>query len=173
MIIQEHVSLKPYNTFAVYVQADFFVEVNNEKDIFDLIWTDVFATHPHLILGAGANILFTKNYNGLVIKVSLLGKNIVKEEWNKGYVKVWAGENWHEVLMRALSQWYVWGENMVLIPGQIWSAPVGNIGAYGKEAKDIIATVEWIDMVSGEKKIWTNDACKFAYTQYPIQRYPK
>lgn len=163
MIIQEHVSLKNYNTFAVDLQADFFVEVNNEQDIFDLIWTDVFATNSHLILGAGANILFTKNYNGLVIKISLLGKEIVKEEGNKVYVKVWAGENRHEVMMRALSQWYVGGENMVLIPGQIWSAPVGNIGAYGKETKDIVYEVEWIDIVSKEKKIRTNDACKFAY----------
>lgn len=163
MEIQEHVSLKPYNTFAVDVLADFFVEVHNEQEIFDLISNDVFTKYPHLIVWWGANILFTKNYEGLVIKVSLLGKEVVKEEGNKVYIKVGAWEVWHELMMRTLEQGYVWGENLVLIPGQVWSAPIGNIGAYGKEAKDIISEVEWIDMVSKEKKIRTDSECKFAY----------
>lgn len=161
--IHKHISLKPYNTFAVDVQADFFVEVQNEQDIFDLISTDVFATQPRLILGGGANILFTKDYEWLVVKVSLLGKNIVKEEENMVYVEVWAGENRHELMMRSLQQWYVWGENLVSIPGNTWSAPVGNIGAYGKEAKDIISAVEWIDIVTKEKKVRSNSQCKFGY----------
>jgi len=161
--IHQQISLKPYNTFAVDVQADFFVEVKNEQDILDLISTDVFTTQPRLILGGGANILFTKDYEWLIVKVSLLGKHIVKEEGNRVYVQVWAGENRHEVMMRSLEQWYVWGENLVSIPGQVWSAPVGNIGAYGKEAKDIIFAVEWIDIASKEKKTRTNSQCAFAY----------
>lgn len=165
MKIQEHVSLKPYNTFAVDVQADFFVEVHNEQDILDLISNDVFTRYPHLIVWWGANILFTKNYEGLVIKVSLLGKKIMKEEADKVYVKVGAGENRHETMMRTLEHGYVGGENLVSIPGQVWAAPVGNVGAYGKEAKDIISEVEWIDMVSKEKKIRTNSECKFAYRE--------
>lgn len=163
--IQTNISLKTYNTFAVDVQADFFVEVNNEQDIFDLISTDVFATQPRLILGGWANILFTKNFEWLVIKVSLLGKNVIKEEDNLVYIKAGAGENRHETMMRALEQWYVWWENLVLIPGQVGSAPVGNIGAYGKEAKDIIYEVEGIDVTTKEKKVWTNSACEFTYRE--------
>ena len=165
MEIQKHISLKPYNTFAVDVQADFFVELHNEQEIFDLISHDVFTMQPHLILGGWANILFTKNYEWLVIKVSLLGKEIVKEESNKVYVKIGAGENRHETMMRSLAQWYVWGENLVLIPGQVWSAPVGNIGAYGKEAKDIITEVEGIDIETNKKKVRTNNECRFAYRE--------
>lgn len=165
MNIQKNISLLPYNTFAVNIQADFFVEVTNEQDIFDLISTDVFSTQTHFILGGWANILFTKNYTGLIIKVSLLGKEVVKEEWNTVYIKIWAGEDWHKAMMRALEQWYVGGENLVLIPGEVWSAPVGNIGAYGKEAKDIISEVEWIDIVTKEKKVWTNNECKFTYRE--------
>ncbi len=163
--IQKNISLKPYNTFAVDVQADFFVEVKNEQEIFDLIWMDVFSSHEHLILGGGANILFTKDYNGLVIKVSLMGKKVIKEDNNLVYVKAGAGENRHEVMMWSLEQWYVWGENLVLIPGQVWSAPVGNIGAYGKEAKDIIAEVEGIVIATKEKKVRTNSECKFGYRE--------
>lgn len=165
MEIQEQVSLKPYTTFAVDVLADFFVEVYTEQDIFDLISTDVFARHPRLVLWAGANILFTKNYPGLVIKVDLLGKKIIKEDNDSVYVKVGAGEDWHELMMRTLEQWYVWGENLVLIPGQVGAAPVGNIGAYGKEAKDIIHEVEWIDLITKEKKVRSHSECEFGYRE--------
>ncbi|MFA7298630.1 MAG: UDP-N-acetylmuramate dehydrogenase [Candidatus Absconditabacterales bacterium] len=165
MNIQKNISLLPYNTFAVNIQADFFVEVTNEQDIFDLISTDVFSTQTHFILGGGANILFTKNYTGLIIKVSLLGKEVVKEEGNTVYIKIGAGEDWHKAMMRALEQGYVGGENLVLIPGEVGSAPVGNIGAYGKEAKDIISEVEGIDIVTKEKKVWTNNECKFTYRE--------
>lgn len=165
MKIQEHISLKPYNTFAVDVQARYFVDIHNEHELFDLISSDVFATQPRLVLWWGANILFTKNYEWLVIKVSLLGKEIVKEEGNKVYIKVWAGEIWHDIIMRSLAQWYVWGENLVSIPGQVWAAPVGNIGAYGKEAKDIISTVEWIDIAHKEKHTRTQNECQFGYRE--------
>ncbi len=148
MDIQKNISLKPYHTFAVEVQADFFVEVKNEQDIFDLISTDVFASQPHLILGGGANILFTKNYNGLVIKDSLMGKEVLREEDNTVYIKVAAGEIRHNFIMRTLEQGYVGAENMVLIPSTVGAAPFGNIGAYGKEAKDIIHEVAGIDLTT-------------------------
>ena len=163
MDIQKNISLKPYNTFAVDVQADFFVEVKHEQDIFDLISTDVFASQPHLILGGGANILFTKNYNGLVIKDSLIGKEVLREEDDTVYVKVAAGEIRHDFIMRTLEQGYVGAENMVLIPSTVGAAPFGNIGAYGKEAKDIIFEVEGIDLTTWEKKVWNNSECRFAY----------
>ncbi len=163
--IQKNISLKPYTTFAVDAKADFFVELHNEQDIFDLIWTDIFATQPRLILWWGANILFTKNYQGVVMKISLLGKTIMSEDNNTVSIKVGAGENRHEVMMRSLAQWYVGGENLILIPGEVWAAPVGNIGAYGKEAKDIITAVEGIDLVTQEKKTWKNNECKFGYRE--------
>lgn len=165
MDIQKNISLKPYNTFAVDIHADFFVDVKHEQDIFDLISTDVFATQPHLILGGWANILFTKTYAGLVIKVSLLGKKILKKDDDNVYIKVGAGENWHDSMMRMLEQWYVGGENLVLIPGEVWAAPVGNIGAYGKEAKDIVYEVEGIDLETQEQKTWSNEACHFGYRE--------
>ena len=104
MQIQQNISLKPYNTFAVDVQADFFVEITQEQEIFDLISTDIFAQSPRLILGGGANILFTKDYHGLVVKISLLGKQIVAEKGDIVYIKAAAGENWHDFMMRTLQQ---------------------------------------------------------------------
>jgi len=165
MLLQKNISLKSYNTFAVDVQADFFCEIHNEQELFELMSMDVFATQPHLILGGWANILFTKNYEGLVIKISLMRKKVVKEEHNHVYVKVGAGENRHELMMRSLEHWYVWGENMVSIPGNVGSAPVGNIGAYGKEAKDIIYEVEGIDITTQEKKVRSTAECAFWYRE--------
>lgn len=165
MQIKKNFSLKAYNTFAVDVQADFFVEIKDEQEIFDLISMDVFSTQARLILGGGANILFTKNYKWLVVKISLLGKKVIKEKWNKIYIKVGAGENWHDFVMWTLEQWYVGAENMVFIPGQVWSAPVGNIGAYGTETKDIVYEVEGIDIETKEKKVRTNTECNFAYRE--------
>ncbi len=165
MDIQKNISLKPYNTFAVDVQADFFVEIKNEQEIYDLISTDIFATQPHLILGGGANILFTKDYHGLVIKNSLLGKHVIKEEKNMVSIKVGAGETRHDFIMRGLECWYVGWENMVLIPGTVGAAPVGNIGAYGKESREIIYEVEGIDLETGEKKVRKNEECHFAYRE--------
>ncbi|MFA7717144.1 MAG: UDP-N-acetylmuramate dehydrogenase [Candidatus Absconditabacterales bacterium] len=163
MQIQENVSLLDYNTFHVDVKARFFVDIKEEEEVLDLISQDVWATQPRLILGGGANILFTKDYPGLVIKISLKGRDIVGTYNDTVYVKVGAGENRHETMMRSLAIGYAGGENVVLIPGQVGSAPVGNIGAYGKEAKDIIYQVEGIDLITKEKKVLSNEDCHFAY----------
>lgn len=163
MYMQRDVSLKPYTTFAVDVTASWFVTIEQENDILELIHSEIFASYPHIILWWGANILFTKNYEGLVIKVSLLGKHIVYEDETTVHIKVGAWENRHDTMMRSLTHGYVGWENLVLIPGQVGAAPVGNIGAYGKEAKDIIYEVEGIDLVTQEKHTRTNQACCFGY----------
>jgi len=94
-----------------------------------------------------------------------MGKKLVQEKDNLVYVKAGAGENRHKIMMWSLEQWYVWGENMVLIPSTVGASPFGNIGAYGKEAKDIIFEVEWIDLTTKEKKVRTNSECHFGYRE--------
>jgi len=94
-----------------------------------------------------------------------MGKKVIKEENTLVYVKAGAGENRHELMMWSLAQWYVWGENLVLIPSTVGAAPFGNIGAYGKEAKDIIHEVEGIDMVTKENKVRSNNECEFFYRE--------
>jgi UDP-N-acetylmuramate dehydrogenase len=165
MLLQSSVSLQAYNTFHIEVKAAFFAEIVQEADIHSLITSPEWASYPHLILGGGANMLFTQDYPGIVVKISLLGKEVIEETPSSVQIKVGAGEDRHETMMRMLAHDYVGGENMVLIPGQVGSAPVGNIGAYGKEAKDIITAVEYIDIRTGTKNILQNADCHFAYRE--------
>jgi len=170
MQIQKNISLKQYNTFQIDAKAKFFAEVKSKEEIQSLISNEVWTRYPHLILGGGANILFTKDYEGLVVKVSLLGKEIIEEKDGFVSVKAGAGEDWHETMMRMLEQGIVGCENLVYIPWTVGSAPVGNIGAYGKEAKDIIFSVEWIDLISGETKVLSNTECEFDYRESIFKR---
>ena len=163
LTIQENVSLKPYNTFQVDAKARFFVEIEREEDIESLVKNKVWTQYPHLLLGGGANVLFTKDYEGLVVKIALKWRKILSDENATVLIKCGAGEDWHETMMWILEQGYVWCENLVYIPGLVGSAPVGNIWAYGKEAKDIIYEVEGIDLVTWEKKILSNENCEFVY----------
>lgn len=162
-VLQTQKSLKSYHTFQVEVLAKFFVEITKEEDIYWLISQDVWTRYPHVILGAWANLLFTQDYEGIVVKISLLGKDILGEVGESTHIRVSAWEDRHAAMMWMLGQWYVWCENLVYIPGQVGAAPIGNIWAYGKEAKDIIYQVEAIDLSNGEKHLFTNDQCKFAY----------
>jgi len=106
MFIQDDISLKQYNTFQINAKARFFVEVKKEEDIHNLITNEVRTHHPHIIIGEGANLLFTKDYDGLVVKISLKGREI-KHEDGYMYVKVGAGEDWHETMMWILEHGYV------------------------------------------------------------------
>src|SRR6185369_10864997 len=111
----------------------------------------------------GSNILLTKNYDGLVVKVELLGKEIVREDDNTVTLKVGAGENWHAFVMHCVAQDWGGVENLSLIPGTVGAAPMKNIGAYGVEIKKNILAVEALEISSGEVKLFTNEQCKFGY----------
>ena len=161
--IKKSYSLKRHNTFHVDVKADFFVEVFSENDVLELLKSDVLKTNKFLILGWGANILFTQDFAGLIIKVSIPGKEVISETRNEVIVKVGAGEDRHEFVLRCVEHNRCGAENLAYIPGQIGSAPVQNIWAYGVEAKDIISAVEGINIETWEKIVLTNHDCAFAY----------
>jgi UDP-N-acetylmuramate dehydrogenase len=163
MQIQENISLIPYTTFGIQVNAKYFVEIVQESDFQELIHSDLRTSYPHIILGNGANILFTKDYLGIVIKVAIQGKQVISESQTTGIVKAGAGENRDDLVMRTLEN-NRWGlENLTGIPGTVGASPVQNIGAYGVEAKDTIIQVEGIDLETGEKKTFSHEECQFAY----------
>lgn len=163
MQIQENFSLKNYNTFGLPVQARYFAEFTNLDELKALLAR--FAPHPKLILGGGSNILFTKDFPGLVLRNRILGIEKLKEDPEYVWLKVGAGENWHAFVEYCLAHNYAGVENLSLIPGTVGAAPMQNIGAYGIEIKEVIDEVEALQMTSQELHRFTKEDCRFGYRE--------
>lgn len=163
--IQQQVDLLPYNTFGIKAFAKYFTTINNLDEAKALLSSDIFKKEKHFIIGGGSNILLTKDFDGLIIKISLKGIEIVHEDEETVTVKVGAGEIWHDFVMYCVD--HNWGglENLSLIPGTVGAAPMQNIGAYGVEIKKNILAVEALEISSGEVKLFTNEQCKFGYRE--------
>lgn len=163
MKIQEKYSLKNLNTFGVDVSAKYFAEV---KDVDDLKYAIEFAKINHfeiLFLGGGSNILFTQDFGGLVIKLNLKG---ISEEFlneNEVLVTAKAGENWHEFVQFCLSENYGGLENLSLIPGNVGTSPMQNIGAYGTEIKDTFVKCKVLNIQTLEIEEFNKEECGFGY----------
>jgi UDP-N-acetylmuramate dehydrogenase len=165
MKLQSDISLKKLNTFGIDVSAKSFVEINSLEDFKTLQKEPVYKSDNILILGGGSNILFTQNYNGLVIKNNLKGIEIVKEDADFVWIKAAAGENWHNFVMWCVDKNYGGLENLSLIPGCVGAAPMQNIGAYGVEIKDVCEKVYAIGLHDGKEVIFSNEDCKFGYRE--------
>ena len=146
--IQENKSLKPLNTFGVDVKANYFTSVESEKEILEVLQSKRFGSMEKLILGGGSNILFTKNYDGLVIHYVEKGIRLVEENEKYAVIESLAGEVWNDVVSYCVENKYYGVENLSLIPGTVGAAPIQNIGAYGVEIKDVFVSLEGIDLVS-------------------------
>lgn len=161
MEIKHNISLKPYNTFGIDVKAKSFVSVNTTEDLVTLLNTN--QDQPKFILGGGSNMLLTKDITDLVIHINLKGKSIVSESEEHILIKCNAGENWHEFVLWCLEHNYGGLENMSLIPGNVGTSPIQNIGAYGVELKDTFHSCEALNLNTLEIEIFTNLDCKFEY----------
>jgi len=163
MLIKENISLKPYNTFGINIKARFYIEIEKEEDILQIIDNQEFKSCQKLILGEGSDILFTRDFDGLVLKDSIKGIEQMHENEDFVWVKAASGENWHTFVTYCVEN--NWGglENLALIPGTVGASPIQNIGAYGVEVKDTLHSLEYIDMDSGKLRIMMKDECRFAY----------
>lgn len=163
MDIQEQVSLKPYNTFGVEVSARYFCNIESLSDVAELVKNPIFLENPRLFIGGGSNILFTKNFDGIVVKNSLRGIEILNENEKTVTVQVASGEVWHDFVLWAVQKGYGGIENLALIPGTVGGAPMQNIGAYGVEVKKVIQSVQAIQVGNGELKTFSYEECQFGY----------
>ncbi|NQY67182.1 MAG: UDP-N-acetylmuramate dehydrogenase [Flavobacteriales bacterium] len=163
MKLQENYSLLELNTFGIDVKAKLYCEVHSTQDVTAIIKSAEFKQNNNLILGGGSNILFTKDFEGLVVKNNLKGIEIVKEDDSEVHLTVQGGENWHDFVMHCVGNNYGGIENLSLIPGNVGASPMQNIGAYGVEVKDVITNVEAIDLTDGIIRNFTNSECDFGY----------
>ena len=160
MLTQKNISLKPFNTFGIDVIAKEFVAVASIEEL-----VKVLDTNPTdiLVLGGGSNMLLTKAVEALVLHVNLKGITEISKSENSVRIQVAAGENWHELVCWCLDKNYGGLENLSLIPGNVGTAPIQNIGAYGVELKDSFISCEALNIHTKTLKTFTKDECDFGY----------
>ncbi|WP_298394858.1 UDP-N-acetylmuramate dehydrogenase [Flavobacterium sp.] len=163
MQIHNNFSLKKYNTFGIEAKAKQFVAVHNLDDLKSILKNH--ALDKKFILGGGSNMLLTKDIDALVIHIDLKGKKIIKEDDDFVWVESQAGENWHEFVLWTIDQNFGGLENMSLIPGNVGTTPVQNIGAYGTEIKDTFVSCQAMNILSQEMKSFTKEDCNFGYRE--------
>ncbi len=161
--IQQNISLKPYNTFGIYVNALYFFDSHTEKELTEILDNPTYKLLSKLILGGGSNVLFTKDFNGLVILNSIKGKEIIHEDNSSVTLRVGAGEDWDELVEYTVQNDWAGLENLSYIPGKVGASPIQNIGAYGEEVKNTIEEVETVDLDTLKKVNYKNKDCKFGY----------
>lgn len=163
MKILENQSLIQFNTFKVYAKAKEIIFLERHEDYGELLKLIDFTKNKFFILGDGSNILFTKDYDGTLIKSQLSGISKVKEDSQNTWLKVEAGLSWHNLVLKTIDMGLQGLENLSLIPGTVGAAPVQNIGAYGVEIKQFIEQVEALDLRGGELFYFDTRDCEFDY----------
>jgi UDP-N-acetylmuramate dehydrogenase len=163
MEINKNVSLKDLNTFGIEASANYLSNIRNLNDIEDLFEWKNKNDSPVLLLGGGSNLLFKNNYQGLVAKVCLLGKDVAEEDHEAVYVSAAGGENWHDFVRWTIDQGFAGLENLSLIPGNVGAAPIQNIGAYGVELSNTFDSLQAVNLENGEILEFDKAHCQFGY----------
>ncbi|MGA9212254.1 UDP-N-acetylmuramate dehydrogenase [Kaistella sp.] len=173
MKIQQNFSLKNLNTFGVDVSAKYFAVVSSIDELLETLNYSITQNTSRLFLGGGSNILFTKDFDGLVIQLNLKGISEETLNDNEVLVTAKAGENWHEFVQFCLNKNYGGLENLSLIPGNVGTSPMQNIGAYGTEIKDTFVSCKVLNLETLEVEEFNHEKCNFGYRESIFKREGK
>lgn len=173
MRISENVLLRPYNTFGIAAQARYFASFSSADELQELLESPPQPGLSHMILGGGSNVLFTRNFDGILLKNEIKGITVVREDDGYVYVKVGAGENWHGFVMDCIRNNRAGLENLSLIPGNVGASPMQNIGAYGVEIKDSFYELEAYNLQDHTTVLFNNADCQFGYRESVFKRQYK
>lgn len=168
MQIQQNISLRQYNTFGIDVKARLFSAFTTNEQLAELL--TIYAKVPLFILGGGSNILFTKDFDGLVLKNDISGVDLIKEDTNHVYIKVGGGENWHSLVQYTLHRDWAGLENLSLIPGNVGASPMQNIGAYGVELKEVFDELEAFHVKEKKTRVFSVNDCEFGYRESAFKK---
>ena len=163
--ITENQTLKPFNTFGIDCFARYFCSVSSKSELVQALDFGKKNQLQFLFLGGGSNLLISKNFDGLVIKIENKGIEVVGKTDKKTKIKVSAGENWHNLVNQSLESSWFGLENLSLIPGNVGASPMQNIGAYGIEVKDLITNVEFYNIELNEWQNFNPTQCQFGYRE--------
>lgn len=163
MHIAHNFSLKNFNTFGIDAQTRHYVCVDNVDEVRDFILQSPLYKEMKLLLGGGSNMLLTQNIDGTVLHINIKGLKVVEENATAVILECGAGENWHQVVLWAIENNLGGIENLSLIPGNIGTAPVQNIGAYGVELKDTFHSLDAVHIKTAEVRTFSLKDCRFGY----------
>jgi len=174
MSLQVHpgVSLKPFNSFGVDVQAHLFAEAHSDADVREALAYAATNAVPLLVIGGGSNLLLTADIQALVLRMATRGIRVLSDDGSKVVIEAEAGEPWHPFVQHTLAKGLSGLENLSLIPGTVGAAPMQNIGAYGVEIKDVFAGLTALDRQTGELRDFTLAECNFAYRDSLFKQQP-
>ncbi len=172
MQLSTNISLKAYHSFSSEEKAHYFTSIKSNDDIVEISnWCK--DNHlPLLVIGAGSNILFTKDFNGLVAKMELMGIKKISESASEVVLQVGAGENWHHFVSYCVQKGWGGIENLSLIPGTVGASPIQNIGAYGVEVQECIESIYVYDTIQNEWLTLKNAHCAFGYRTSVFKQSP-
>lgn len=170
MQIRENISLRPYHTFGIDVNARYFTSFASVEELEEMLHSRFSTLNSQLILGGGSNILFTKDFDGIVLKNEVRGIEVISEDEEHVYLKAGAGENWHQLVMYCVQNNYSGLENLSLIPGNVGASPMQNIGAYGVEIKDVFHKLEAYHLHDKIPKTFSLEDCQFGYRESVFKR---
>ncbi|MBX0289234.1 UDP-N-acetylmuramate dehydrogenase [Hymenobacter sp. HSC-4F20] len=164
-VLEHHVSLRPYNTFGLDVKARLFARFTSVEELRTLLALPEVQAATKLVLGGGSNLLFTQDFDGVVLKNEIRGLDIISQDEDTALVRAGAGESWHGLVQYTLDQELSGIENLSLIPGTVGAAPLQNIGAYGSELKDTFEQLEALEISTGQVRTFSASECGFGYRE--------
>src|SRR4051812_3935683 len=162
MNVKENIPLRDLNTFRINVTSTSFASFKSTTEL-EMLLKQTASIKNKLVLGGGSNILFTKNYDGIVLKNDIKGISIEAEDGDYVYIKAGSGENWHRFVVFCVENNYAGVENLSLIPGNVGASPIQNIGAYGVEIKDVFYELECYDLIEQTIRKFSLKDCGFGY----------
>ena len=169
-MIEQNVSLKPYNTFGLSARAKLMARVADVSSLQKVLGNTATQNEERFILGGGSNILLTKDIDGLVIKNEIGGIDLIEEDAESFLIRSGSGVVWHDLVMHCIENNYAGIENLSLIPGNVGAAPMQNIGAYGVELKNVFHSLESVEIATGDIHTFDTAACQFGYRESVFKR---
>ena len=170
LVVQERLSLQPYNTFGVAVTARWYAEAASDAEVREALLAAQARAAELFVIGGGSNLLLTGDQDAFVLRLVSHGRRLLGEEGGRLLVEAEGGEPWHPFVLWTLEQGLAGLENLSLIPGTVGAAPMQNIGAYGVEIKDVLHSLVALDRRTGELCEFRADECEFAYRYSRFKR---
>ncbi|WP_440998638.1 UDP-N-acetylmuramate dehydrogenase [Fodinibius sp. SL11] len=162
-LVKTDVDLTPYNTLNISAKARYFASVESESQLKQILQHPKSEGLQILVLGGGSNVLFVNDFDGLVLHIGIKGREVIKETDEDIWLKIGAGENWHQIVRYCVNNGWGGIENLSLIPGTVGAAPIQNIGAYGVELEEVFEWLEAVDIEGRETRRYEKQHCEFGY----------